>query len=59
VCLISFQTVFYGSRSDKTSSADERELAETAAEALTLQLPLPDGALRIVARGKKRDEPVC
>jgi len=26
-----------------------------AAEALTLQRPLPDGALRIVTRGEKKD----
>ena len=34
----------------------ETWLAAPAAEALALQRPLPDGSLRIVARGKKKDE---
>lgn len=33
----------------------ERWLAAPAEEALALQRPLPDGSLRIVARGEKRD----
>jgi putative SOS response-associated peptidase YedK len=35
----------------------ETWLTSPSKEALTLQRPLPDAALRIVARGKKEDGP--
>ena len=37
----------------------ETWLTAPAAEALKLQRPLPDGALRIVARGAKKDGPAA
>jgi putative SOS response-associated peptidase YedK len=42
------------------TTEEEREIWMTAPpqEALALQRPLPDGALRIVARGEKQDGPV-
>ena len=40
-----------------TPEAIETWLTAPAAEALKLQRPLPDGSLRIVARGEKKDGP--
>ena len=37
----------------------ETWLTAPTAEALKLQRPLPDGALRIVARGAKKDGPAA
>ena len=39
-----------------TTSEIESWMTAPAEEALKLQRPLPDGALRIVARGNKKDE---
>lgn len=38
-----------------TKAEVETWLTASVAEALTLQRPLPDGALKVVARGKKED----
>ena len=38
-----------------TANEVDRWMTAPAAEALALQRPLPDGALRIVARGTKKD----
>jgi putative SOS response-associated peptidase YedK len=40
----------------RTPEEIDQWLTAPTAEALTLQRPLPDGALRIVARGAKKDE---
>ena len=39
-----------------TEAERETWLSAPAEEALSLQRPLPDGALRIVARGERKDE---
>jgi putative SOS response-associated peptidase YedK len=43
------------------TSAEEIDIwmSAPAQEALTLQRPLPDGMLQIVARGERKDEPLA